>query len=114
MLACALARSGAGAEAAEVLQYVDNGATGYVSSYFRAATLLALGRTDAALESLERSLTERNCFLVLAAVDPLLEELRDEPRFHHVITSVGVTRAGTARLRPSVDLAADDVQRMLR
>ena len=114
MLACALARSGADGEAAEVLQYVDNGATGYVSSYFRAATLLALGRKDGALESLERSLTERNCFLVLAAVDPLFEDLRDEPRFRRVIASVGVARAGTARLRPSVDLASDDVQRMLR
>ena len=90
MLATSLALSGDNAEARRILLHVDNAAKGYVSSHFRAIASLSLGERDTALGWLEKALEERNSFLVLAGMEPLLASLRGEPRFQRVLQQVGV------------------------
>jgi len=90
MLAAAHAYAGDTAEARGLLLQLDNAAPGYVSPYFRAVAAHALGERERALAHLERALEQRNNFLVLAGLDPLLEPLHAEPRFLRVMEQVGV------------------------
>jgi tetratricopeptide (TPR) repeat protein len=53
----------------------------YVSPYKIAVTLAALGLKEEALSQLARARSEHDDRLVLIAVDPLLDSLRDDPRF---------------------------------
>lgn len=90
MLACSLARSNDCAAAERVLAPLDSLTDAYVSSYFRAATLLALGDRESALDNLEIALRERNNFLLFLGTDTLFQQLHEEPRFLHVLECVGV------------------------
>jgi serine/threonine protein kinase len=47
--------------------------------------LLSLGRREAALERLERTLTERSHWMVLLRSDPRLDPLRSEPPFQRLL-----------------------------
>lgn len=90
MLATAHARAGDPAQARGILLQLDNSAQGYVSPYFRAIAALSLGEREVALGLLEKALADRNSFLVLSGLEPLLVELHDEPRFRRIVEQVGV------------------------
>ncbi len=60
----------------------------YVSSYFRAQVLGALGEKGAGLTALEHALEERAHELVGIRLDPSLDPLRGDPRFEAVVRSV--------------------------
>lgn len=96
MLATVHARAGDPAQARSILLQLDNSAQRYVSPYFRAIAALALGEREAALALLEKALVDRNNFLVLAGLEPLLAELQGEPRFRRVVEQVGVPLMGIA------------------
>jgi hypothetical protein len=60
----------------------------YVSSYFRAQILGALGEREAGLAALRDSLGERCHQLIKIGLDPSLDPLRGEPGFDDVVRSV--------------------------
>lgn len=97
MLAAAHARAGDPAQARSLLLQLDNSAQGYVSPYFRAIAALALGEREAALGFLDKALADRNSFLPLAGIDPLLVELHGETRFRRVVEQVGVPLTSVVR-----------------
>ena len=53
----------------------------YVSGYAFAMAYLALGKKDEALTWLEKDVDARTYFATSYAIDPMLDELRNEPRF---------------------------------
>ena len=78
----AYAKSGRRAEAElEIAKLRELGKTMYIRPYYIASIYAALGEKDRALEELERSFNEKDCYLGRAAVDPFLDPLRDDPRF---------------------------------
>jgi serine/threonine-protein kinase len=88
----ACGRAGREGEAREVLANLSEMARArYVSSYFFALVHLGLGETAETLESLERAYDERAGFLAFLDVEPLMDPLREEPRFD----------ALRARIRPA-------------
>ena len=91
MLGHALARAGRMEDARAVLDKLDRlGATRYVNDYGRALIHVALGEKEAALESLERAVEARCELLVYLGIDPRLDLLRAEPRFHGMLAKVGL------------------------
>ncbi|HYP53675.1 MAG TPA: hypothetical protein VEQ42_09045, partial [Pyrinomonadaceae bacterium] len=60
----------------------------YVSSYYFALLHLALGEHDLALARLELAYEERSGFLAFLKVEPLLDPLRDDPRFRQLEKAV--------------------------
>lgn len=88
-LACALAYSGdvrAARELVEVLNRMSE--RFYVSDFLMAMTDIALDRTDEFFERLERSLCNRDVWLVWIDVLPKLKPLRNDPRFTSFVTRV--------------------------
>src|SRR5262249_18358022 len=49
-----------------------------------------LGRTDSALEWMEKAFDERSAWLVYAKVDPKYDNLRSDPRFSDLLRRVGL------------------------
>ncbi len=78
MLARSLALAGRTEEAERIRHSLEDRG---VSPYRLATIACALGDARAALEELERSLAERDPWLVWVRVDPMLETLRAQPRF---------------------------------
>ena len=62
----------------------------YVAAFDRALIELYLGRREAALDALEAAEQECAVWLTWAKVDPMLDPLRDEPRFQHILAKLGV------------------------
>ena len=62
----------------------------YVSPYVRAVALAGLGERDAAFVALDDAYQERHPWLVLLAIEPLLDPLRDDPRFGRLMRRVGL------------------------
>ena len=62
----------------------------YVPSYFIALVQEALGQREDALESLERAWEERDSWLSFAAVTPVLDDLRAEPRLRELLRQMGL------------------------
>ena len=46
------------------------------------------GKREAALEALEKAFAVRDSGLVTLLVDPYLDPLRDDPRFHALLQSI--------------------------
>ncbi|HXC16665.1 MAG TPA: protein kinase [Holophagaceae bacterium] len=91
MLGHALARAGRGEEARAVLDRLDElAASRYVNDYGRALIHLGLGDREQALEGLERAVEARCELLVYLGIDPRLDPLRAEPRFHGLLARVGL------------------------
>jgi serine/threonine protein kinase/tetratricopeptide (TPR) repeat protein len=92
MLGHALARAGRGEEARAVLERLDElAASRYVNDYGRALIHLGLGDREQALDGLERAVEARCELLVYLGIDPRLDPLRAEPRFHGMLARVGLT-----------------------
>jgi TolB-like protein/Flp pilus assembly protein TadD len=61
----------------------------YVPSYFFAIVYLGLSEHDQAFAYLERAFEERSGFLAYIKVEPMLDPLRDDPRFANLLKRVG-------------------------
>lgn len=84
------ARSGRLAEAREVLQALDaHRQSHYVPTIELAYLHLALGDRERALTLLAESVDEHSRWIELIAVDPILDPLRDEPRFQALVARMG-------------------------
>ena len=80
------ARSGRRREAEEVAQRLkDLRKTQYVMSYRVASAYAALGDRDQAFAELDRAFAEHDWQLQRIKVDPLMDPLRDDPRFREMI-----------------------------
>jgi hypothetical protein len=89
-LAIAAARAGRHDEARALLAEIDGFAKDrYVSSYFRAQILAALGEIEEGMAALERAFEERVHWLVTVRIDPSLVPLRQHPRFNALADRVG-------------------------
>ena len=91
MLGHALALAGRAEDARGILAKLDRlSATRYVNSYGRALVHLALGERGAALADLEAALERRCELMVYLGIDPRLDPLRAEPRFHGMLAKAGL------------------------
>jgi TolB-like protein/Tfp pilus assembly protein PilF len=61
---------------------------GFVSAYDRVLVNVGLGDHDAALSWLERAAEERSYWLIYINVDPVLDPLRQDPRFESTLAKV--------------------------
>jgi serine/threonine protein kinase/tetratricopeptide (TPR) repeat protein len=85
-LAYVLARSGQRARAEALLHELEErGREGYVSPVAFATAHLGLGNLSSALDWAERSFEERRGWLVYLGVNPLVDPLRNEPRFQALL-----------------------------
>jgi TolB-like protein/Tfp pilus assembly protein PilF len=64
----------------------------FVSPYIIARIYVGLGKTDRALEMLEKAHQERDSHIVDLPYDPALDPIRSAPRFAGLLRSVGFTR----------------------
>ncbi|MGH7671537.1 MAG: tetratricopeptide repeat protein, partial [Gemmatimonadales bacterium] len=86
-----LARAGKRAEAEELLRQVEAQVReGYVSPVAFATLHLALGNADLALDYAERAYAERRGWLAYLTVNPILDPLRDNPRFQALVRKMGL------------------------
>jgi len=60
-----------------------------VAAFHFARLYLALGERDQALAALERAVEERGVWPLFFKVDPLLDAVRDEPRFQALLQQIG-------------------------
>lgn len=82
----AYARSGQRDKAKEIIdRFIEIGRTKYVISYLVAAIYAALGDKDKAFAELEKAYAERDWPLSLAKGDPMMDPLRDDPRFKDLL-----------------------------
>jgi serine/threonine protein kinase len=65
--------------------------------YFVAVPHAQLGHADEAMTLLEKAAAGRNGQLVFAAVDPGLDQLRDDPRFETLLKTIGLGAVQLAR-----------------
>jgi TolB-like protein/Tfp pilus assembly protein PilF len=81
--ACVYAATGRRVQAeAELRVLVEGSKLTYVPFYYMAAVSAALGEKDRAFEYLAMSYAERDAEAVFLKFDPLLDPLRDDPRFN--------------------------------
>jgi hypothetical protein len=67
---------------AELRALVERSKLGYVPFFYLTAVSAALGERDRAFEYLAMSYAERDAEAVFLKFDPLLDPLRDDPRFN--------------------------------
>ena len=89
ILGVALARNGDEAGALSTVERLkEMSSVGYVDPLASALVHVALGNSDAALECLGNSLMERSPAALLLNVDPLFDEIRSDPRFQNLVSSL--------------------------
>jgi len=92
-LAHAYARSGNRAEAEKLLaQLQAKSMNQYVSPYYFAIVCVGLGRTEEALDWLERAVEERTPWLPELKVDPNWDRVRSQPRFIAIMKKIGLEK----------------------
>ena len=62
----------------------------WVSPMTLGVVYAALGRTDDALDAIERSVQEHDCWVVALGVEPAYDPLRGNPRFEALVDRVGI------------------------
>jgi serine/threonine protein kinase/tetratricopeptide (TPR) repeat protein len=62
----------------------------YVPPYFLASVYAGLGENDKAFALLEKGYNERDAYLTWLKVEPALDPLRSDPRFHVLLQRVGL------------------------
>ncbi len=89
ILGVALTRNGDRAGAlSTIARLTEMSSVGYVDPLASALVHAALGNADAALECLGNSLAERSPHALLLNVDPLFDEIRSDPRFQNLVSSL--------------------------
>jgi tetratricopeptide (TPR) repeat protein len=89
LLGQAYARVGQREEAQKILARLNEEAKSrYVHPYSFALIYLALGDKERAIEEMERAYPERGRDVVLVKVDPMLDDLRGNPRFEALVQKV--------------------------
>jgi TolB-like protein/Flp pilus assembly protein TadD len=92
LIAYAWAQSGDRSRAEAIVGSLDDGAEApRATPYHVALVHTALGDRDRAFSSLERAIDEREWFMGMLKVDPLLDPLRSDPRFGGLLQRVGLT-----------------------
>ena len=87
----AFAKQGKRAEAEEQIRLLrELSKTRYIRPYYLASIYATLGDKDKAFAELERSFTERDCYLGRLTVDPFMDPLRDDPRFKELRKRMGL------------------------
>jgi TolB-like protein/DNA-binding winged helix-turn-helix (wHTH) protein/Tfp pilus assembly protein PilF len=87
-----LGKCGHPSQARAVLaQFAELSSRRYVTSYGVALVHAGLGQKDEALTALERAVQERSHWLVWLKLDPRFSTMRDDPRFHNLLSLVGLT-----------------------
>ena len=87
--------SGAQRKAGRVLDELRTLSTSrYTSAFSRAVAYAGLRRNDEALEQLELAFNERSDTMAILSVYPLLDNLRDDPRFRDLLQRVGPADGG--------------------
>jgi serine/threonine-protein kinase len=101
-LAAAKARLGDTDDAERMLAELEQRATEeYVSPMALGVNYAALGQFDRAVDEVERSFAQRDCWVVSLGVEPAWAPLRGHPRFEAIVAKVGVMRGHDAdRARP--------------
>jgi len=79
----------------------------YSSPFDLVLDYTTLGRTQEALDWLERSFAERETDLLGLAVDPRLDQLRNEPRFQDILSRLRIAPSSTLGARPPESSAGD-------
>jgi DNA-binding winged helix-turn-helix (wHTH) protein/tetratricopeptide (TPR) repeat protein len=98
VLARSLALAGRRQETLRILGELET-TLGYASPYQRATVELALGQRQAALAALEAATADRDPWVVWVGIDPMLDEVRAEPRLDAVVKRV--FRGEVRRRNPS-------------
>ena len=62
--------------------------SGFVSAYDKTLVYLGLGDIELALDWLEKAYEERSYWLIYIEVDPVLDQLRSNPRFAELLRKV--------------------------
>jgi len=89
ILGVALTRNGDEAGAlSTVKRLAEMSSLGYVDPLASALVHVALGNFDSALDCLGKSLLERSPHALLLNVDPLFDEIRSDPRFQNLVSSL--------------------------
>ena len=89
ILGVALTRNGDKAGALSTVERLaEMSSVRYVDPLASALVRVALGNFDAALECLRNGLMERSPAALLLNVDPLFDEIRSDPRFQSLVSSV--------------------------
>jgi TolB-like protein/Flp pilus assembly protein TadD len=89
LLIQSLAKSGERAEAAKLRDELKSESTRrYIPNYFLAMASIALGDKDEAFALLEKDIAERSAYVTLIGIDPLLDDLRGDPRFGALMQKV--------------------------
>ena len=92
-LALALARAGDRSYAESILERLEQKRRDdYVSPVELATLEIALGRNDKALDWMEEAFTERRGWLAYLNVHPVVDPLRNEPRFAQLVERMGLKR----------------------
>jgi len=91
LLAYAQAKAGRREEALSGLERLEHLAPGKeIAPDHLALVHIGLGDRDRAFEYLSVALRQRAWYLVFLKVDPAFEPLRDDPRFDHLVSEVGL------------------------
>ena len=70
----------------------------YVAPHFFAGVHLGLGDEGRALDYLEKSYEERCHWLIYLHIDPSMDRLRNNPRFHNLLQGIGLPATMSARI----------------
>jgi serine/threonine-protein kinase len=90
-LGYAYAKSGQREKAEAVLkQWKEIEKTKYITNYWMAIVLAALGEKDAAFAELEKAYQAHDWFFQRLRVDPFMDPLRDDPRFKDLVRRLGL------------------------
>jgi eukaryotic-like serine/threonine-protein kinase len=93
LLIRALAKSGERAEAIKLSdELYSESARRYVPNYFLAMASIALGEKDEAIALLEKDVAERGSYITTIKIDPVLDDLRDDPRFATLLQKVAAAK----------------------